>query len=62
LVFILGKAGASVGGSLTGGLIAVPLLIFVNAMELFVAFLQAYVFTLLTSIFIGIAQEEHAHH
>ncbi len=62
LVFILGKAGESIGGSLTGGLIAVPLLIFVNAMELFVAFLQAYVFTLLTSIFIGIAQEEHAHH
>ena len=62
LVFILGKEGASIGGSLTGGLIAVPLLIFVNAMELFVAFLQAYVFTLLTSIFIGIAQEEHAHH
>jgi F-type H+-transporting ATPase subunit a len=62
LVFILGKAGESVGGSLTGGLIAIPLLIFVNAMELFVAFLQAYVFTLLTSIFIGIAQEEHAHH
>lgn len=62
LVFILGKAGQSIGGSLTGGLIAIPLLIFVNAMELFVAFLQAYVFTLLTSIFIGIAQEEHAHH
>ena len=62
LVFILGKAGESIGGSVTGGLIAIPLLIFVNAMELFVAFLQAYVFTLLTSIFIGIAQEEHAHH
>lgn len=59
VVFILGKVGTSVGGSLAGGLIAVPLLIFVNAMELFVAFLQAYVFTLLTSIFIGIAQEEH---
>lgn len=62
MVFILGKVGQSLGGSLAGGLIAVPLLIFVNAMELFVAFLQAYVFTLLSSIFIGIAQEEHAHH
>lgn len=63
LVFILGSAGKSLGGSLAGGVIAIPLLIFVNAMELFVAFLQAYVFTLLTSIFIGIAQEEHhAHH
>jgi F-type H+-transporting ATPase subunit a len=62
VVFILGNVGKSVGGSMLGGAVAVPLLIFVNAMELFVAFLQAYVFTLLTSIFIGIAQEEHTHH
>lgn len=61
MVFILGNVGKSMGGSIGGGIIAIPLLIFVNAMELFVAFLQAYVFTLLTSIFIGIAQEEHAH-
>jgi F-type H+-transporting ATPase subunit a len=61
LVFILGQVGKSFSGALAGGIIAVPLLIFVNAMELFVAFLQAYVFTLLTSIFIGIAQEEHHH-
>jgi len=61
MVFILGNVGQSMGGSIGGGIIAIPLLIFVNAMELFVAFLQAYVFTLLTSIFIGIAQEEHAH-
>jgi F-type H+-transporting ATPase subunit a len=62
MVFILGKAGASIGGSMTGGAVALPLLLFVNAMELFVAFLQAYVFTLLSAIFIGIAQEEHSHH
>jgi F-type H+-transporting ATPase subunit a len=62
VVFILGNVGKSVGGSMLGGAVAVPLLIFVNAMELFVAFLQAYVFTLLSSIFIGIAQEEHTHH
>jgi len=30
-------------------------------MELFVAFLQAYVFTLLTAIFIGSAIEDHHH-
>jgi F-type H+-transporting ATPase subunit a len=62
MVFMLGKVGESIGGSIGGGVIAIPLLIFVNAMELFVAFLQAYVFTLLTAIFIGIGQEEHAHH
>jgi len=61
MVFILGEVGKNAGGAIGGGIIAVPLLIFVNAMELFVAFLQAYVFTLLTSIFIGIAQEEHSH-
>ena len=33
----------------------------VNALELFVAFLQAYVFTLLTAVFIGAAIEEHHH-
>ena len=62
MVFILGKVGASYGGAAAGGIIALPMLLFVNAMELFVAFLQAYVFTLLSAIFIGIAQEEHAHH
>jgi F-type H+-transporting ATPase subunit a len=41
---------------------AIPIVLFVNTMELFVAFLQAYVFTLLTSIFIGAAVEEHEHH
>lgn len=61
LIFILGKLGDSIGGTVAGTTIALPLLIFLNAMELFVAFLQAYIFTLLSSIFIGIAQEEHAH-
>jgi F0F1-type ATP synthase membrane subunit a len=28
-------------------------------LELFVAFLQAYVFTLLTSVFIGLIRESH---
>jgi F-type H+-transporting ATPase subunit a len=57
----MGNLGTSVGGAAAGGLIAFPVLLFVNAMELFVAFLQAYVFTLLTAIFIGAAIEEHHH-
>jgi F-type H+-transporting ATPase subunit a len=32
------------------------------ALELLVAFLQAYVFTLLSAIYIGGAVEEHHHH
>ncbi len=61
LIFIMGQLGASIGGATAGGLIAFPILLFVNAMELFVAFLQAYVFTLLTAIFIGAAIEDHHH-
>jgi len=61
LIFIMGDLGASAGGATAGGLIAFPILLFVNAMELFVAFLQAYVFTLLTAIFIGAAIEDHHH-
>jgi F-type H+-transporting ATPase subunit a len=53
--------GENMGGATVGGIIAFPILLFVNAMELFVAFLQAYVFTLLSAIFIGAAVEEHHH-
>lgn len=62
LIFILGEYGKNMGGAIGGTLIAVPIVLFVNAMELLVAFLQAYVFTLLTSIFIGVAVEEHHGH
>jgi F-type H+-transporting ATPase subunit a len=39
---------------------AVPLVIALNLLELFVAFLQAYVFTFLSALFIGMAV--HPHH
>jgi F-type H+-transporting ATPase subunit a len=61
LIFILGEMGNSMGGAVAGGFMAIPILLFVNALELFVAFLQAYVFTLLTTIFLGMAMEEHHH-
>jgi F-type H+-transporting ATPase subunit a len=35
---------------------------FMNFLELLVAFLQAYVFTLLSALYFGSAVEEHAHH
>ena len=35
------------------------LMIFLNCLELLVAFLQAYVFTLLSSVFIGLSLPEH---
>jgi F-type H+-transporting ATPase subunit a len=32
-----------------------------NVLELLVAFLQAFIFTMLTALFIGTAVEEHHH-
>ena len=61
LIFIMGKMGENIGGATAGGVVAFPILLFVNALELFVAFLQAYVFTLLSAVFIGAAIEEHHH-
>jgi F-type H+-transporting ATPase subunit a len=61
LIFLFGKSGASLGGTTLGAAVAVPLSIFMMALELLVAFLQAYVFTLLTASYIGAATEEHHH-
>jgi F-type H+-transporting ATPase subunit a len=41
--------------------VSILLLLFMNALELMVAFLQAYVFTLLSALFIGMAVKEHHH-
>lgn len=37
----------------------VLMLLFMNCLELLVAFVQAYVFTMLSAVFIGLAQKEH---
>ena len=42
-------------------LVSVPFAIFMNFLELFVALLQAYIFTLLTAMYFGGAVEEHDH-
>ena len=62
IVFVTVKLGAAVNASMT--VVSVFLGIFMNCLELLVAFLQAYVFTMLSSVFIGMAQEggEHAEH
>ncbi len=38
------------------------LTLFISLIELLVAFLQAFIFTMLSSLFIGMAVEEHDHH
>lgn len=62
LVFTFGNAGESLGGGLTGALIAVPFAIFMSFLELLVGFLQAFIFTMLSALFIALALESHDHH
>ena len=59
-VFIFADmAGPTVGMGI-GALFSVPLAVGISALELIVILVQAYVFTLLTAVFIGMAI--HAHH
>lgn len=44
------------------GAVSVPFALFISVLELLVAFLQAYVFTMLSALFIGTAVAEHEHH
>ena len=55
LIFISASMGPALNGSLT--VASVLFNIFMNALELLVAFIQAYVFTMLSAVFIGLAQE-----
>ena len=43
------------------GFLSVPFALFISVLELLVAVLQAYIFTLLTAMYIGSAVEEHHH-
>jgi F-type H+-transporting ATPase subunit a len=62
LIFILGKSGASTSGSIAGIAASVPLTLFMMTLELLVAFLQAFIFTMLSASYIGAAVEEPHHH
>jgi F-type H+-transporting ATPase subunit a len=45
----------------TWGLLFVPMALFISVLEILVAFLQAYLFAMLSALFIGAAVDE-AHH
>jgi F-type H+-transporting ATPase subunit a len=59
LIFIFGKMSVGLGLSVTP--VSVGFALFMSLLELLVAFIQAYVFTLLSAIYFGMASEEHAH-
>ena len=55
IVFLTVKLGPAINGSLS--VMSVIIGIFLDVLELLVAFLQAYVFTMLSSVFIGLAHQ-----
>lgn len=59
LIFIFGAMNQSLG--LGVSVLSVAFTTFMNFLELLVAFLQAYVFTLLSALYFGSAVEEHHH-
>ena len=62
LIFIMGKEGTSLSGAMTISPVTILLTLFVFTLETLVTIVQAYIFTLLTCIFIGSAMERHEHH
>ena len=54
IIFITVKAGPVINGSMT--VISVLFGIFMDMLELLVAFIQAYVFTMLSAVFIGLSR------
>jgi F-type H+-transporting ATPase subunit a len=59
LIFVFGEMSPTAGFGVS--IVSILFGIFMNCMELLVALLQAYVFTLLTSVFISQAIEEPHH-
>lgn len=61
MIFVFaGLYGAGLG--LASALLWVPFTLFIYALKVFAAFLQAYIFTMFSALFIGMALEDHSHH
>jgi F-type H+-transporting ATPase subunit a len=60
LIFIFGAISTTLG--LGVSVVSVAFMIFMNMLELLVAFIQAYVFTLLSALYFGLATIEPEHH
>lgn len=56
VIFITAKMGPAINGSLS--VIAILFGVFMDILECLVAFLQAYVFTMLSAVFIGMSRQE----
>ncbi len=59
LIFIFGAIAPAIGYGVS--IVSIAFTVFMTVLELLVAFIQAYVFTLLSAIYFGMATEEHHH-
>ena len=59
MIFITARMGPMIGAPMT--VLSVFFMVFMNMLELLVAYIQAYVFTMLSSVFIGLAHPEPEH-
>ena len=56
----MGQESPATGYAVAFG--SVPMAVAINMLEIFVAFLQAYIFAMLSALYFGFAVEEHAEH
>lgn len=56
MIFIIGEMSAAAGGAMS--VLSIILAVFADCLEILVAYIQAYVFTLLSSIYFGMAAKE----
>ena len=61
LIFILGENGTNPSAAYTIAPLSLAFGTFIFCLEFLVALIQAYIFTLLTAVFIGMAMETHEH-
>lgn len=61
LIFIFGNNGESVAGAGAGAVVGVAFTMFMNLIELLVAFVQAFIFAILSASYIGAAVEDGHH-
>lgn len=59
VIFLTVKLGAAMNAGMT--VLSVVMTIFIDCVELLVAYIQAYVFTMLSAVFIGLSQVEPHH-
>jgi F-type H+-transporting ATPase subunit a len=56
VIFLTAKMGIAINGGLSA--VAVLLGVFMDCLEILVAFIQAYVFTMLSAVFIGLTRQD----